>query len=150
MTNKRNKHQVWEVPEIELKLKPQRNLPGLVTYRCRVDFIRKIWKDSINIQKKTYAVFLNSRTQPLGFKLINTGTISIDDIDLVMATALKARAKSVFIVRSEPDGFISPTNADKKVVENFSIFLGLFEIKLTDYIIISETNYFSFKKEELL
>lgn len=98
------------------------------------------------------AILLNTKNRINGMHLVSIGTI---DVTLcapseVFKAALLTNSTSVILVHNHPSGDPEPSLEDKEVARRLKEAGNLLGIKLLDFIIIGDNDYFSFKKEDLL
>jgi len=77
-----------------------------------------------------------------------TGTVA--DTRLIFKMALENFATALILVHNHPSGKLQPSEADKRITQNFIKAGEILEINILDHIIITESNYFSFADESLL
>ncbi len=97
-----------------------------------------------------YIIALNSRNYSIAEISIGSLNASIVHPREVFAQAIKSKAASVIFVHNHPSGEPEPSENDlvltKKLVESGKI-LG---IEVTDHIIITKNNFFSFKNKGII
>ena len=77
-----------------------------------------------------------------------TGTVA--DTRLIFKMALENFATALILVHNHPSGKLQPSEADKRITQNFIKAGEILEINILDHVIITESNYFSFADESLL
>jgi DNA repair protein RadC len=98
------------------------------------------------------AFFLNTASQLIGYRLINTGTMDncLIDIRLLVSIALHCMASNVIIAHNHPSGNLQISKSDEKITKQVFDALKLIDVKLLDHLIISENSYLSLREEGLL
>ena len=92
--------------------------------------------------------YLNSQNQVLFEEL--TSVHRQDQIIIcpkhVIKTALNLSAEKVFLAHNHPNGLCRPSLADIQFTTNLSKILTSLEIELIEHLIITDTDYYSFKE----
>lgn len=142
----------------ELKLKYFRKpKPGnSFEIRCSSDayeFLIRIWDlNSIEIQEKSYALFLSQANEVLTYKHFNTGTLNSNQTDLALITsaAILSRSAGLILAHNHPSGNIMPSKTDKQVTMKLNSVLNILDISFLDHLIITDSEFFSFNDAGLL
>ena len=97
-------------------------------------------------------IYLNSRSKIEHYEIINEGTVDRAVVypRNVIRTALKQNAKSLIFIHNHPSGECTPSANDIVMTENLAQAAEAVEIHVMDHIIVSKTDYFSFREENLL
>jgi len=144
----------WAVAELQVSYK-QKNRTGVfansgdMAYRV----LRHMWdKSLINIQEQFCVLFLNNHLEVLGFRAINTGTSTscTVDINLIISCALLCRANNVILAHNHTSGSLKYSKGDFDLTLTLKNKLQQFDIKVCDYIILSDDNYMSFCDEGVI
>lgn len=103
-------------------------------------------------QEEFYVLLLNKSLKPLRIEKLSMGKIdaAFVDVKIIVKLALDYHATAVVISHNHPSGNLTPSPADKELTESVNKALALFDIKLTDHLIVFETKYFSFADEGLM
>lgn len=107
----------------------------------------------MNVQEQMYVLYLNRSNKVVGFQELSKGGIdgTVADVELIVAAASKALAKSVIIAHNHPSGNLKPSSADETLTRQTQDALKLIRVALIDHIIMtSNEGYFSFMDEGLL
>ncbi len=109
------------------------------------EFFMSIWSNAINIQEQIFALFLNQKLNLIGWKCVNTGTMSTVNIDmrLILTLALKCGAKSIIVGHNHPSGECQASNADVGIFTQLKKACNILDISLNDCLILSKGNGFS-------
>ena len=111
-----------------------------------VDVIRKFYFDDINIYESFFILLLNRANNTTGFAKISQGGTAgtVVDIKIIAKYAVDSLSPNVIICHNHPSGNIKPSEADINITKKIKDALLLLDISLTDHIILSENNYYSF------
>jgi DNA repair protein RadC len=100
-------------------------------------------------REKCQIILIGPSGQAIGDFLISTGVESKCLIDgkLICKTALIAGAGKVIILHNHPMGKPHPTHYDIEETAKVKKMLDVLDITLLDHIILTDTEYYSFKEE---
>ena len=110
-------------------------------------------RDIRSSKKEHFVVFyLDARNQEIKKEIISVGTInsSIVHPREVYEPAVKHMAAQIVIAHNHPTGILEPSKEDIEVTNKLLKAGEVLGIDLTDHIIVSENNYFSFKENKLI
>jgi DNA repair protein RadC len=108
------------------------------------------------LRDKTYEVFmvayLNRANKIIHIETISEGGITgtIADPRIILKRALEQNAVSIVLCHNHPSGNLKPSKADEHLTQKIKQAAMLFDISVTDHIIVSEDGYFSFADEGML
>lgn len=117
------------------------------------NFIRSIYDpQTIELQEQFFVLFLNQRNEIIGYYKHSKGAINVTvaDIRIILATALKSLAISIIIAHNHPSGSLIASDADKKLTAKLKEAARLMEISLLDHIIVTPKSYLSFAEQGLV
>lgn len=99
-----------------------------------------------------YVLLLNQSNRPVSLQPVSSGGITgtVVDVRIVFRMALEAHATAMILCHNHPSGNLSPSDADSALTRKLKEAGQLFDIPVTDHIIIHENKYFSFADEGLL
>lgn len=99
-----------------------------------------------------FAIFLNAKNEMLLTKELGEGTVTEAAAfpRKVVEEALKQKATSIILAHNHPGGIAEPSENDITFTNTLKNALALMDISLQDHIILSDDNYFSFKRDNLL
>lgn len=106
-----------------------------------------------NLDKEVLAcITLDSKNYITSSSIISIGTSSYLNTspNEIFKTAIISNSSSIILVHNHPSGDPTPSNADIKETLRFNECSELLGIKLLDHIIIGDTNFFSFKKHNII
>ncbi|MDR1865547.1 MAG: JAB domain-containing protein [Bacteroidales bacterium] len=94
-------------------------------------------------------LLLNSANRLLGITHLSEGCIdqTIVDIRHIMQAAILANATGIVLCHNHPSGNLQPSPPDDSMTENVRKACNIFSIRLTDHLIISSENYYSYADE---
>ena len=144
---------IYQVAEIELIYKTQAKVsqrPKVVSSKDAYGVFMKSWNmNKIELLEEFKVLLLNKANKVLAMYEMSTGGISgtVADVRLVFASALKANAVSIVLCHNHPSGNIKPSRQDEFLTQKFKSAGDVLDINVTDHLIISKDQYFSFKDE---
>jgi DNA repair protein RadC len=99
-----------------------------------------------------YAVFLNAKNEVLAFQAMSEGTVTQAAAypRRIIEEALRQKATSLILAHNHPDGAAEPSDGDVTITKEIQKALGLVEVILQDHIILTDNEYFSFKRDNLI
>lgn len=103
-------------------------------------------------QENFKAVYLDTKNNILGDKLITIGTINSTLVQPreVFSDAIKNKVANIIVLHNHPSGDSSPSKEDKLTTKRLEEAGKILGIKVLDHIIIGDGEYFSFKEEEMI
>lgn len=141
-------------PEIEIYYKTTLKAAERPKIKSASDVFRimsEIGEMSRNMEYKElfYSLYLNTANELLAVHKISEGTTkqTLVDIKFIMQGAIMTNAAAVIVCHNHPSGSTSPSSEDKKITERIRNAAALFGVELTDSVIITTGNYFSFAAE---
>ncbi len=108
-------------------------------------FLRMWDEDLMNVQEQIGALYLNSRSQCLGFRLISTGKLNLTNLDtpLLLSCGLLCRARSIILAHNHPAGDPTPSRMDIRTTLQVKKSIELVGMELHDHIILSQDSWHS-------
>ena len=103
-------------------------------------------------EEKMYAVFFNASNKVLGYKEISEGTVSRSAVypGKIAKEALLKNARAVIVAHNHPGGVCKPSQNDIIATEAVQKALKAVEIILLDHIIVTASDFYSFKDNGLI
>ena len=103
-------------------------------------------------EEKMYAVFFNASNKVLDFKEISEGTVSRSAVypGKIAKEALLTNARAVIIAHNHPGGVCKPSQNDIIATEAVQKALKAVEVILLDHIIVTASDFYSFKDSGLI
>ncbi len=136
----------WAVSRFKIKYCIKANPKVVRDSDDAARILHKMWdKDLMNVQEQIGALYLDSRSQCLGFRLISTGKLNLTNLDtpLLLSCGLLSRAHSVIIAHNHPAGDPTPSRADIRTTLQVMKSMELVGLKLYDHIILSQDTWHS-------
>lgn len=115
-----------------------------------------VWNELKDIRdnKKEHFVifFLDSRNQEIKREVISVGSLNTNLVHPreVFEPAVRYLAAQIIIAHNHPAGDPSPSQEDSVITKQLVDAGKLLGIEVKDHIIVSKTNFFSFKEHKLL
>ncbi len=115
-----------------------------------IDHLR--FKIGFNDKEEFYVVYVNNAGKIIKSEVMYRGTMdsSLVAINEVLRNALMVKTKNLIIAHNHPSDNCKPSNKDIELTKAMVMGCRQVGLNLLDHLIISKTNYFSFKKEGLL
>lgn len=111
-------------------------------------------EESINLQERFIAMYLNRSNRVLGVYPISIGGITgtVADTRLILSVALKTAAVNIILAHNHPSGNLKPSNADIELTRKVKESARLMDINVMDHIILSPVGgqYFSFADDGII
>lgn len=141
-----------EVKLVYPKVK-QSELVRLASAPAVMEFISQFYdEDTIQHHITTKAILLNGNSRVLGVVTISESAHSYDivEIKFILQAAILANAKSIIIVSNSPNGNLEPGKQEINLKAQIKAAAYLFDIELSDYLLISSEDYYSFADHNIL
>lgn len=99
-----------------------------------------------------FAIYLNAGGKIIKSEVLFKGSKnqSIVAIDELLRKAILLKSSAIVICHNHPSGNVYPSDNDKFITSKLKSACDLLSIKLLDHIIVSNSNYYSFKQNGLL
>lgn len=108
----------------------------------------------IRHKKREYALalYLNGRQELIHKQTISIGGVNFNYLEArdIFSPALSLPSPSLILVHNHPSGNPTASEADHRVTHRLSQAGKLLGIELTDHIIVTQNNYFSFREAGIL
>ncbi len=103
-------------------------------------------------KEKMYAVFLNASNKVLDVKIISEGSIGRSAVypGQIAKLSLILNARSVIVSHNHPGGVCKPSQNDIIATQAIQNALKTVEVVLLDHIIVTNSDYYSFKDNGLI
>ena len=137
----------FSVKYSEFKMKEKRKISSPQDV---VNFLRNSIGNSD--EEKMYAVFFNASNEVLDFKEISSGTVARSAVypGKIAKEALLTNARSVIIAHNHPGGICKPSQNDIIATEAVQKSLKVVEVFLLDHVIVTASDFYSFKDNGLI
>ena len=133
-----------EIIENTLKCKTFDNKKKILSYDDLINYLKYDYFDK---EREIFKVlYFNTKCMLIKDENLFYGTIDKADIYSreIVKRILKYNAKSVILVHNHPSGDTKPSKQDLTITKELQQIFKYFEIKLSDHIIISNEEYYSF------
>lgn len=102
-------------------------------------------------EEELWCLYLTSKLTLIAKRKLTTGGSKATVIDrcLVMRNALELNARGIILIHNHPSDNCRPSQCDIKETENLRTACDVCDIQLFDHVIIGQTQYYSFKDEEI-
>ena len=127
-----------EIPEDELTIRTS----GTVA-RMMAPFLRNL------SHEECWILYLNRGSKLIGKEKVSSGGLSstVIDIKIIVKKAVEHLASGLILVHNHPSGNPQPGEQDRTQTEALRKAAAVFDITLTDHIIIGRKKYYSFSDE---
>lgn len=104
------------------------------------------------MQEHVLAIFLNSKSEVIGYKDLFTGTADASLVHPreIFKEAVNVSCSKIMIVHNHPSGSLEPSVADLMMTENLVNAGKMMKIPIQDHLIVSSSDYFSFREHGIL
>lgn len=133
-----------EIIEDTLKCKTFNKKKKILSYDDLINYLKYDYFDK---EREIFKVlYFNTKCMLIKDENLFYGTIDKADIYSreIVKRILKYNAKSVILVHNHPSGDTKPSKQDLSITKELQQIFKYFEIKLSDHIIISNEEYYSF------
>lgn len=102
--------------------------------------------------EECWAIYLTSSNRIIEHSRVSQGGVQATVVDhrLIVKRALELLATQIILVHNHPSGTAAPSDADRTLTMRIRDAAALFDIRLTDHIIIAREGDFSFRRAGLL
>ena len=102
------------------------------------------------IQEVFYAVYLDSKTKLISYKMLFKGTVNATSVHPreIFKYAFLESAVSIIVIHNHPSGDITPSNIDIDLTNHLFEIGQIVGIPVVDHLIIGIDSYYSFYKEK--
>jgi len=99
-----------------------------------------------------WVLFCNRANKVIGTQFIGRGGYNavVADTRIIFRHALEQMSASIILCHNHPSGSLKPSNEDIRLTKRIKEAATLFEITVSDHLIIGDNNYFSFADEGIL
>lgn len=146
----------YNIGEVELSYKTKVKPSERMKVTCSKDAYKMLKSTYRNgtIEHKEYfkILLLNRGRDVLGYTQISEGGISsaIVDVRVILQIAILCNASSIILAHNHPSGNLKPSKEDEELTTQTIKAAKLMNIQVSDHIILSEEEYYSFSDEGLL
>ncbi|MCU7919705.1 MAG: hypothetical protein KZQ95_15305 [Candidatus Thiodiazotropha sp. (ex Epidulcina cf. delphinae)] len=103
-------------------------------------------------KEKVVVLHLNGRLEVLSYEVSSIGNAhrALIDVVEIYRNAMLARASSIIVIHNHPSGDPSPSGADVASAKKLKELGDIHEMRLQDFVIIGEGEYYSFRDADKL
>ena len=115
-------------------------------------FARQFYSDDIDIYESFFLILMNVRNKPIAWAKVAQGGINEVGVDVMILAkfVVDSMAKNVILVHNHPSGNLTPSAPDKKLTKQVVDALALLGARVSDHVILSSTDYYSFRENGLI
>lgn len=109
-------------------------------------FARQFYSDDIGIYESMFMMILNRANKVIGWTKISQGgtCATITDVKIIAKIAIDSLANAIILVHNHPSGNPNPSAEDNRLTAKIKEMLKVFDIQLTDHLIITEDGFYSY------
>ncbi len=117
---------------------------------------KDVWDElkGIRDHKKEHFVvfFLDSRNQEIKREIISIGSLNVNLVHPreVFEPAVRHLAAQIIVAHNHPSGDLRPSNSDLELTKRLKDAGDVMGIEISDHVIVTADNYFSFKENKLI
>jgi DNA repair protein RadC len=99
-----------------------------------------------------WIIHLNRASRLIKLEKFSVGGVAgtAVDIKLLFKSAIEQTSSAIILAHNHPSGQLQPSQADKVLTQKIIEAASLFEIHISDHLIVASENYFSFADEGIL
>lgn|SRR3990167_470766 len=138
------------VQEVQLSYQPVSSGPIITGSLQSFQVLKNLYDpNTIQLNEKFYALFLNRRNRVIISKEISNGGTcgTVVDLKIIFAIALKCLAQSIIISHNHPSGGTKPSDEDNRITERIKSAGLIMDVELLDHLIICKDGYYSYADE---
>lgn len=100
--------------------------------------------------EECWLLFLNGKSRLIGKEMLTSGSLekTVIDTQKILRRAIEKQSRHVIMVHNHPGGTPQPSQMDIRQTDILRHALAAVEMTLTDHVIISNGQYFSFAEEK--
>lgn len=116
------------------------------------NFARSLYDNDIDVVETFYVVLLDHALQTKHWALIGKGGVSQTTVDVrvICKHIWDSLASNVILVHNHPSGTLVPSDSDKKLTNAVKEVAKYLNCNVIDHIILTQSDYYSFSKNNLL
>lgn len=144
------------VRSVEIKIKKTANavpaVGDIANSKLAAQFARQFYGDDLEIYESFFLILMNTNNRPIAWAKVAQGGISEVGVDIMILAkfVVDSLAKNVILVHNHPSGNLTPSNPDKQLTKRIVDALALLGAKVADHIILSASDYYSFRDNGLI
>ena len=116
------------------------------------EFARKFYHDDLNIYESFFLILMNTHNKPIAWAKVAQGGVSSVSVDIMILAkfVVDSMAKNVVLVHNHPSGSLKPSKQDKDLTKKVIDALALLGARVADHIILTDSDYYSFREDGLI
>lgn len=121
--------------------------------REAADLFRQLYEaGTIEHKEFFFAMYMNRAGHFLGLQKISEGGVSstVVDVKIIIQAAILANASCIIVCHNHPSGTLKPSSQDIDLTRRLQAAAKLFDIQISDHLILTESSYFSFADDGVL
>lgn len=144
------------VRSVEIKCKKTANAVPAVgdidNSTIAAKFARQFYGDDLEIYESFFLILMNTHNKPIAWAKVAQGGINEVGVDVMILAkfVVDSLAKNVILVHNHPSGGLTPSAPDKNLTKKVIDALALLGAKVTDHIILTASDYYSFRDNGLI
>jgi DNA repair protein RadC len=153
--NYKTNNEILTVCEVKINYSPKVKPSERPVINCSEDIYRLLVGNAVfdpaTIEHREFfkLLLLNRANRLLGVTHLSEGSTSevVVDVRHIMQAAILANAAGIIICHNHPSGNLHPGAADDRITLKIKKACELMDISLTDHLVISSENYYSYADE---
>ncbi|HIY77007.1 MAG TPA: DNA repair protein RadC [Candidatus Sphingobacterium stercorigallinarum] len=111
------------------------------------DYLRADLQDLTH--EEFWVMYLNGGCRVIDKQMISMGGNDFTPVDLrvILQTALMRKATALIVAHNHPSGTLTPSLADRQLTQRMQEATELVDLRLHDHIIITDSDYYSFRDQ---
>lgn len=144
------------VRSVEIKCKKTANAVPAVgeidSSTTAAKFARQFYGDDLNLYESFFLILMNTHNKPIAWAKVAQGGINEVGVDIMILAkfVVDSLAKNVILVHNHPSGGLTPSAPDKSLTKKVIDALALLGAKVSDHIILTDSDYYSFRDNGLI
>ena len=124
--------------------------PAIATSRDAFDYLQAILAD---LDHEVFVtLYLNRSMKVIAHRVNSEGGVAgtVADVKMILRPAIEHLASFIILAHNHPSGNLSPSLKDKELTLHIVQAAKLFEVIVSDHLILGDNSYYSFADEGLL
>jgi DNA repair protein RadC len=146
---------ICTVSEVKISYRPEVRPSERPTITCPADMYRLLRENGVfapeAIEHREFfkVLLLNRANRLLGISHLSEGGIheAVVDIRHIMQAAILSNASQIALCHNHPSGNLKPSAQDDRVTKRVKEACDIFDISLTDHLVVSSESYYSYADE---
>lgn len=136
----------WTVAQLRIRYQLLQKPRRIRDSEDAAKVLHSMWDtELLNVQEQIGALYLNSKNECLGFRLISTGKLNTATLDtsLLLSCGLLTRARAIILAHNHPCGDPTPSRMDISTTIKLEKSIELVGMELHDHIILASEGWHS-------